>query len=126
MTVDNPTNPRRFAAATLLVASGAVAIAAISSMPAANAQTLFRNTLMRQMEDCVINATKISIPGSDYNVIRSSCCANLGGKWYPPSGGDPAGMCDLPDGTTWFGRPKPPASAPPSAAALPPGTTDIN
>ncbi len=50
MTVDNPTNPRRFAAAPLLVASGAVAIAAISSMPAANAQTLFRNTLMRQMD----------------------------------------------------------------------------
>jgi hypothetical protein len=57
-----PNQSAPIAAATLLVASGAVTIAAISSMPAANAQALFRNTLMRQMDDCVINATEISIP----------------------------------------------------------------
>jgi hypothetical protein len=125
-TTKNTFKGRRIFAAALLVTGAAFANCAISSMPAANAQTLFRNTLMRQMEDCVINATKISLPGADYNAIRGGCCANLGGKWYPPSGGDPAGMCDLPDGTTWFGRPQTPAGAPPSAVPLPPGATAIN
>jgi hypothetical protein len=113
---------RVIAAALLATASSAVAITAISSMPAANAQTLFRNTPSQQMEDCVINATKIMIPGSDYTALRANCCASLGGKWYPPSGGNYAGSCDLPDGSTWFGRDKtPPAN---STVILPPGTTN--
>jgi hypothetical protein len=110
--------------AALVIAGSAVAITAISSMPAANAQRLDRNTPARQMEDCFVNATKISTPNTDMNALRASCCASAGGKWYPPDGGSYAGMCEFPDGSTWFGRPDtPPAN---STVILHPGATNTN
>ena len=89
MTVNNPTNPRRFAAATLLVAAGAIAASLVGQTSIANAQGLpgrviAENTpqqfwAVKGYQDCVDKARSISLPGHDDEALQKSCCSQLGG-----------------------------------------------
>ena len=117
---------RIIAAALLTTVSSAVAVGALSLAPTAGAQILLRDTPSRAMDDCISNALKISPPGTSYSVIRESCCINLGGSWFGPGPQQSFGTCTFSDGSVWVGRPKPPASEPPSAAPLPPDVTNLN
>jgi hypothetical protein len=88
MTVNKPTNPRRFAAATLLVAAGAVAASLIGPTSIANAQGLAGRVIadnlpqlytVKGFNDCVDKARSISLPGHDDQALQESCCGQLGG-----------------------------------------------
>jgi hypothetical protein len=89
MTVNKPTNPRRFAAATLLVAAGAIAASLIGPTSIANAQGLAGRVIadntpqqfytVKGFNDCVDKARSISLPGHDDQALQESCCGQLGG-----------------------------------------------
>jgi hypothetical protein len=92
MTVNKPTNPRRFAAATLLVAAGAIAASLIGPTSIANAQGLAGRVIadntpqqfytVKGFYDCVDKARSISLPGHDDQALQESCCGQLGGFMF--------------------------------------------
>src|SRR3954454_577803 len=69
---------RRFSAATMLVAAGAVAASTFGSTAVANAFPPGWGT-SKNYEDCVAKAESISIPGHDANAVKESCCASFFG-----------------------------------------------
>jgi len=88
MTANKPTTPRRFAAATLFVAAGAVAASLIGPASIANAQGLAGRVIADNhpqlfavpgFQDCVDKARSISLPGHDDEALQKSCCSQLGG-----------------------------------------------
>jgi hypothetical protein len=83
MSANNPTNPRRFAAATLLIGAGAIAASLIGPTSVANAQgpQLYP---VKGYTDCVDKAESISVPGHDDHALRASCCGSSGGTLVGP------------------------------------------
>jgi hypothetical protein len=88
MTANKPSTPRRFAAATLFVAAGAVAASLIGPTSIANAQGLAGRVIADNhpqlfavpgFQNCVDKARSISLPGHDDQALQESCCSQLGG-----------------------------------------------
>lgn len=101
------TPTRRFPAALLIAAVGAIALgpSPASAEPRKPAE-------VAQMDQCVANAGG---SGADRNTRIASCCKTLGGTYSTNSAGTPS--CQFPDGHTWTAA----APLPPGAAVIPPG-----
>ncbi|MBE1552123.1 hypothetical protein GGC64_006210 [Mycobacterium sp. OAS707] len=68
---------RKFAAATMLLASSAIAVSALGTAASANAR--FDTDKLNKFYDCVWHAQQISVPGYDRNALMESCCFSAGG-----------------------------------------------
>jgi hypothetical protein len=88
---------RRFSAATMLVAAGAVAASTFGSTAVANAFPPGWGA-SKNYEDCVAKAESVSIPAHDANAVNESCCASFFGVIVTnPNTGEVVG-CVVPPG----------------------------